>query len=176
MSRPREVYPSVFTFRVPRDECTSLLQLITACRARTRGAPAPNSMNKYGLTLSGAEARERMAELQRWYVEPIVHGHYEGVRLKANPYAFIVDYEMDKQRALAAHDDSSDVTLNLCLGTKWESGELVFYDKAGKKPVFTLEHRVGQAIVHRGKHIHRAKPITAGARTNLILWCAARKK
>jgi hypothetical protein len=35
---------------------------------------------------------------------------------------------------------------------------------------FVFDHRVGQAILHLGKHRHAARPITSGHRFNLILW------
>ncbi len=95
--------------------------------------------------------------------------------MKKHPYAFTISYESRKQRSLAAHCDTSDVTLNACLGSDWEGGDLVFYDDR-ERPIYQLEHRVGQVVVHRGNHVHRAKPITAGKRVNLVLWCAARKR
>ena len=37
------------------------------------------------------------------------------------------------------------------------------------------EHRVGTALLHLGKHPHGARAITEGERTNLILWCRAKR-
>jgi len=172
----REVTPGVYVFGVSPDAVRALKTSIYAYREANAGRTyAPNSMNKYGLILSGGKMRDTVQELQWIYIEDLAADYYD-LKLKVNPYAFLVDYEMNKQRSLAAHFDSSDVTMNLCLEQKSFGGELVFYDRAGKKPVCEIKHRVGQAIIHRGSHVHRAKPITEGRRTNLILWCQAKKR
>ena len=172
-----EPFPDIFVFRVPLRECRELRNRIASYREEHPRSPAPNSMNKYGLILSAAHAQWWIQLIQAKYITPIAAEHYPEInRLQKNPYAFVVDYEMDKQRSLAAHNDSANVTLNLCLEQKSGGGELVFYNKAGNRPKFSIEHRVGQAIVHRASHVHRAKPITSGFRSNLILWCAAGRR
>lgn len=40
----------------------------------------------------------------------------------------------------------------------------------------TVKHALGRMYIHRGKHLHKAKPITSGSRMNLILWCKAKMK
>jgi predicted 2-oxoglutarate/Fe(II)-dependent dioxygenase YbiX len=173
--RVREVHSGIFVFPVfTRVECKALLARVE--KQRGQDTP-PNTMNRYGAAL-GSDLRGLLTRLVQRHVAPIAARHYpEFPRgLRKHPYGFVVDYDVGKQRSLASHCDSSDVTLNVCLGHSWEGGELLFYDADGhKRPDFSLVHKVGQAILHRGSHAHRAAPITRGSRSNLILWCDARK-
>ena len=41
-------------------------------------------------------------------------------------HGFIVEYALDKDVKLDFHVDDSEVTMNLCLGTEFEGGELYF--------------------------------------------------
>ena len=77
---------------------------------------------------------------------------------------------------------ASDVTLNVCLGADFEGGELHLEGVRCARCMQTFprpEERIdvvqrpGWAILHRGKHRHRARLITAGARRNLIVWCTS---
>lgn len=136
-----------------------------------RSAPgAPNSMNKYGRVLN-AEARGWASLLVERCVAPLARAEWALV-LRKRPYAFMVDYSTSSQRSLRAHVDASDVTMNLCLGTKFSGGELVLLPEDGKKIV--VEQRPGVALVHRGSLEHRAAPLKSGERTNLVLWCTKR--
>ena len=85
-----------------------------------------------------------------------------------------------KDTELSFHVDSSDVTLNVCLGRAFEGGGLFFrgvrcraHQQTGAAPAeqVSFAHRTGVALLHRGHHRHGAHPITSGARHNLILWC-----
>lgn len=165
-----ERYPGVYQFELfTPAECDAILEQVEPLR---KNAPAPNSMNKYGVTLTGQLFRQMGKSLVRRIVQTLAMYEYREINtLKKYPYAFVVDYDMKMQRSLAAHHDSAHVTLNVCLGHKWKGGELVFYDESGNKPVFEIEHSVGWAIVHRASHVHRAKPLKNGKRSNLILWC-----
>lgn len=40
---------------------------------------------------------------------------------------------------------------------------------------FVYRNKIGQAVIHRGDHEHRALPITGGQRINLVVWCEARR-
>jgi len=166
-----EVHPDVFVRRLfSSRECAEWLDEI-AKQPRDR-REAPNSMNKYGVVLGGS-MRVYLAGLVWDYVCPVAEKHYPDIRsLKKHPYAFSIDYSVKTQKSLASHHDSSDVTLNVCLGKKFTGGDLVF--SSGRKR-FVLKHEVGQAVIHRGSHVHRAMPLLSGERTNLILWCAQRK-
>lgn len=148
-----------------RLDCACLLKEIKALPDQADG---PNSMNKYGKVLTGLP--QLVAKQLVQIIEPASIALYNKT-LKKDPYAFIVEYHDGTQKSLAKHFDSSDVTLNLCLGGDFTGGDLVFYKN--DKPIYTVKHKIGQAILHRGETIHRAKPIKSGWRTNLILWCKA---
>lgn len=139
----------------------------------------PNSMNKYGKILGG-KARWWLAEMQADYISPVAEAHFADLKpLKKYPYAFTVEYDVKKQRSLAAHFDSSSVTLNLCLAGDFEGGDVVFYgDGVGgsERRRHVVQNKVGYGIVHRGAHVHRATKLTKGTRTNLIFWCAEKKR
>lgn len=165
-----EVHPDIFVKRLfSQAECERWLKRI-AEQPRDR-REAPNSMNKYGIVLGGS-LRPALADLVQYVVSPKAVWYPDIRPLKKHPYAFSIDYSVKTQKSLAAHHDSSDVTLNVCLGKKFTGGDLVF--GSGRKR-FVLKHEVGQAVIHRGSHVHRAMPLLSGERTNLILWCAQRK-
>lgn len=161
------VYPGILVSQLfSRDVCEEWLRDIAA--ARNGFGSAPNSINKYGVVLAKSPHLRDLVFLVQRHAESAFP---EFRRLRKDPYAFAVDYSMKTQRSLAAHTDTSDVTLNVCLTSGFTGGDLVFGE--GRKR-FVLKHKLGQAIIHRGAHIHRAMPLTSGTRTNLILWCAQR--
>lgn len=168
-----EVYEGVFAFDLfTPAQCDALKRKI----AKQHDGKPPNSMNKYGAVLGG-ELRPLLARIVEKWIAPIAKAHYPEIRpLKKHPYAFSVEYEVGKQKSLAKHVDSSDVTLNICLDFEYafSGGNVVFYE--GRKQAFTYQHCWGRAIIHRGSFVHRAEPLTDGSRTNLILWCAQRAK
>lgn len=124
---------------------------------------APNSMNRYGRVLTGTWQRW-IDKLVATKIAPMAKRCYGLALAKRGHYAFTVHYEPKRQASLSAHYDSSDVTLNVCLGTRFSGGAVVF----GK---ITVEHAVGRAIVHSGKTTHRATKLRSGKRVNLIVWC-----
>eukprot|EP00698_Gefionella_okellyi_P025034 TRINITY_DN9036_c0_g1_i1.p1 TRINITY_DN9036_c0_g1~~TRINITY_DN9036_c0_g1_i1.p1 ORF type:complete len:460 (+),score=63.92 TRINITY_DN9036_c0_g1_i1:83-1462(+) len=110
--------------------------------------------------------------------------------------AFVVKYSEKQSHAL--HEDSSDLTLNVCLGSRFKGGSLavanhplsVRYFAAALprhlsssstteelekfytlKDIFNqLKFVPGEAFLHDGRHPHAATPITEGTRFNLIMW------
>jgi len=190
----KQVHPSVYVFDARRPSlCQDLLEL----SAKVEKA-APNSMNHYGTVLHDPGARPKtkrgepqstltwwLRKMVRVFVQPIATAHYKDFKALQTPYAFTVEYS-SKQRALAPHIDApSAVTLNVCLGGDFDGGALVFSGRRCKRheldpvrdeEIYEVPQKIGQAIVHLGHHQHRARQITRGTRTNLILWCSAKRR
>ena len=133
-------------------------------------ADQPNGLNRYGARLADVGLTSLADHLLNEVVKPLAKRFFPAEKL-AEQYGFIVDYEQGKQRGLVTHYDASDVTLNVCLGRKFEGGTLVFSD-----PTVELDHKIGQAVLHHGTRLHRAKPLESGQRSNLILWCRRKRK
>jgi hypothetical protein len=165
--RPKAIAEDVYGFKLfTREAAKQALGYFVA-----HSTPeSPNSMNKYGRGLD-REAREYVSELVEEYVAPIALGFY-GIRLRKNPYAFLVDYSVETQKGLRWHVDSSDVTLNVCLGTVFKGGDLALAGVGVDGERLHVTQEIGRAIVHRGSLEHSATPLVAGHRTNLILWCS----
>lgn len=168
----------VFTFDLLRPEfCRELLDEAEAYQtwAEANGVELsrPNSMNNYGLLLNDIGMRDWLTAVMRKFVAPLSSLYYDEIGPLRSHYGFLVDYEVGKQRSLAEHYDTSDVTLNVCLGRpRFVGGEVVFNTKFGK---IAIPHKIGRAIVHKGKLLHRATPIQSGARSNLIVWYSTKK-
>lgn len=161
----------VYTFDLLTPAGCSMLLDETAAFEKWKGKRvAPNSMNKYGMTLDEIGLDAWLDRLMSKWVATLTRTWFPEIGPLKEHYGFIVDYAADKQRSLAEHFDSSDVTLNVCLGRKWTGGKLVFRGPRGGK--IEIAHRPGRAIIHRGKHLHKALPVTSGSRSNLILWCS----
>jgi predicted 2-oxoglutarate/Fe(II)-dependent dioxygenase YbiX len=68
-----------------------------------------------------------------------------------------------------------EVTLNVCLGDKFDGGNLHFWGLRGEhvggnKLLGEYQPEVGRAVIHSGRHLHEVTPITAGDRFALIQW------
>lgn len=162
-----EVCPGVYVFDAfTKDFCRKLL-----AQVERHEPEAPNSMNKYGLVLRDAGYGRLCEHLLESVVKPLTRRFYPGVGELRKYHGFIVSYDPEKQGSLDLHEDSSSVTLNVCLGRKFTGGKLLFYDDGGEE-VACIGHKVGQAVLHLGERQHEAKPIRSGTRTNLILWCS----
>lgn len=151
------------------------------CQQNELAVHRPNSMNQYGAILDDFGFERVLNELTRQYMNPLcaaVYPHIGGTL--DSHHAFIVEYEIGKDTKLDFHVDDSEFTLNLCLGRRFEGGNLFFggvrcptHQTSGILPEeqFEFAHRVGQALIHVGRHRHQAHAITSGQRSNLILWC-----
>jgi len=146
----------------------------------------PNTMNRHGAIVDDFGLEPMMDAIMRECVQPLarVAGYADvlgGEALLRSHHAFVVSYALGKDIDLKFHVDSSDVTLNVCLGrTPFEGGALFFrgvrcpkHQQGPSRSEENVEyvHTPGTAIMHRGHHRHGARAITAGERHNLILWC-----
>eukprot|EP00602_Paraphysomonas_sp_CaronLab_P007457 CAMPEP_0185019218 /NCGR_PEP_ID=MMETSP1103-20130426/1856_1 /TAXON_ID=36769 /ORGANISM="Paraphysomonas bandaiensis, Strain Caron Lab Isolate" /LENGTH=331 /DNA_ID=CAMNT_0027549417 /DNA_START=177 /DNA_END=1172 /DNA_ORIENTATION=+ len=93
-----------------------------------------------------------------------------------------------RRSGLVTHTDDSEVTLNVALvpGTSYRGGDLVFRgmrtDGCKTSDTNIKEHfrfrpeRIGQALVHLGRHIHEVEELTGGReRYNAIFWFRSSK-
>lgn len=110
-----------------------------------------------------------LEEMWKWVVDTIIS------KLVWNKYkytykdiniSFVVKYDMDGQRELNKHHDSSTFTVNLCLNTDFEGGGCYFI----KDNVKCINKDIGSIILHPGKltHYHEGLPITSGKRFILV--------
>jgi hypothetical protein len=101
----------------------------------------------------------------------------------AQSHVFIVKYKFGDEVKLNLHRDISDMTLNISLGIEFTGGTLKFLgwgqrfltgsaDEAtrSRSKFFEHDHTVGTALLHSGRHPHKAEEITSGERWNLIVW------
>lgn len=161
-----EIAQGVFVFdAMPPSYCERLRKDLA-----TFPSVAPNSMNRYGLVLADAGYGALCETLLVDVVNPLARRFYPSFGPLTKYHGFTVNYSA-KQRNLDAHHDDCDVTLNICLGGDFKGGKLAFYDD-DDNIVATLDHVVGQAVLHPGSYSHAAQNIRSGTRTNLILWCS----
>ena len=180
----------LYSLRLVTDEyCTMLLEetehFEAWCSEVGVALHRPNTMNNHGAILDDFGMDRAMDALMTTCVQPLASAagfaDVGGDELVSH-HAFLVAYALGKDLDLKFHVDSSDVTLNVCLGRAFEGGELFFrgvrcraHQQTGAADEESVEytHRPGVAVLHRGHHRHGAHAITSGERCNLILWCRA---
>ncbi|BBN15797.1 hypothetical protein MPTK1_7g00930 [Marchantia polymorpha subsp. ruderalis] len=179
--------PGVYTFNMlDATFCSMMLEEVEhfenwALEAKVK-VMRPNTMNNYGAVLDDIGMEGMLNELMINFINPmaaVLFANVGGSSLDTH-HGFVVEYSMDRDLDLGFHVDDSEVTLNVCLGKDFDGGELFFrgvrcdkHVNGESRPEEVLEysHVPGRAILHAGRHRHGAKAITAGQRTNLILWC-----
>jgi hypothetical protein len=165
----RELAKDLYRSRVLSvDGAEEVLKAVDALRQKRSGAP--NTMNHYGVDLSGASMKGTLRNLTS-IVQSVAPE-----RLRLDPVAFAVDYTPKTQASLAKHVDASTWTLNLCLGRVFTGGALrfFFFEKPNGTRILTIEQEPGFALIHRGSLPHRAMSLRSGSRTNVVLWCRER--
>lgn len=142
----------------------------------------PNTMNKYGAVLDDFGLEAMLDKLMDEFVCPISRVFFPEVGGSSldSHHGFVVEYGKDRDVELGFHVDDSEVTLNVCLGKQFSGGQLFFrgircdkHVNTSTQPeeVFDYSHVPGQAVLHRGRHRHGARPTLTGHRINLLLWC-----
>lgn len=140
----------------------------------------PNSMNRYGLVLNEKlKLHNAMKTFVANFIGPLAQmlfPQFVGAGDCDAFHAFTVRYMHGEDRALSLHRDTSIATLNVNINNpedQFEGTQLYFYN-LGKPPTPENRHEVafvaGKALIHLGDQMHEATPITAGERTNLIVW------
>jgi len=151
----------------------------------TSGIPLrrPNGMNRYGAILSDLGFQKGLLEpIMSCVMLPfarVLWPTWVTQQDCADMYGFVVTYEVGGDLSLAEHSDTSNVTLNACLGSQFTGGDLYFKgvrftDSEDDKRELLVSHTPGKAVIHLGGHVHGAHPITSGKRSNLILWATGK--
>ncbi|KAK3514677.1 hypothetical protein QTP70_021762 [Hemibagrus guttatus] len=123
-----------------------------------------------------------IAPLRELYLKPISSLLYPdcGGKWLDSHKAFAVKYTLNEDLELSYHYDNAEVTLNVSLGKDFADGNLYFGDMRqvplSETECVEVEHRVSEAVLHRGQHMHGALPITSGCRWNLVLWMRASRQ
>lgn len=142
----------------------------------------PNSMNRDGLVLDEVGFESLLDDLLERVAAPLgraLFAHVGGDSLDHH-HGFTVAYAPERDRDLALHVDDAEVTLNVCLGEGFTGGALRVLGHrcvahagtpADEGEEAAVPHATGIALVHAGALRHLAEPVTAGRRSNLVVWC-----
>ena len=101
-------------------------------------------------------------------VYEIVWEHWNPCHMWGLRDAFIIKYEMDKQRELRLHNDASLVTGSIKLNDDYEGGVLEF----PRQKVNNKDIPVGKCILFSGQvtHGHSSSLLTKGTKYSLTIW------
>lgn len=182
-----EPSPGVYTFEMLQPQfCELLLAEVENFERWVQEAKfrimRPNTMNKHGAVLDDFGLESMLDKLMENFIRPIstvLFPEVGGSTLDSH-HGFVVEYGKDKDVDLGFHVDDSEVTLNVCLGKNFSGGELFFRgircdkhvnSETQSEEILDYSHVPGQAVLHRGRHRHGARPTTSGHRINLLLWC-----
>lgn len=173
----KETSTCIYSFSIFNETfCKQLIEEVENFEHSGLPVSRPNSMNNYGVILDEIGFKPFFDRLTSEYIVPFTTHLYpsdSGATLDSH-HAFIVQYKITEDLDLDFHYDSSEVTLNLCLGKQFEGGSLYFSgllkDPSTHKENFEFHHIPGRALLHIGKHRHGANCIKSGERYNLIVW------
>ena len=101
-------------------------------------------------------------------IYPIVHEFWNPCHMWGMRDAFLIKYEMDKQRDLPLHNDASLVTGSVKLNDDYEGGVLEF----PRQKLSNKDIPIGKCILFPGQvtHGHLSTPITKGTKYSLTIW------
>lgn len=179
-----EAAPRVYRFPVfTQDFCKDLVEELEHFEHSEAPKGRPNTMNNYGILLNELGFDEGLAApLRDLYLNPVSSLLYPdcGGNWLDSHKAFAVKYTLNQDLELGYHYDNAEVTLNVSLGKEFTDGNLYFGDMRqvplSETECVEVEHRVSEAVLHRGQHMHGALPITSGCRWNLVLWMRASRQ
>ena len=174
-SGPRKLADGTFALPVLSARfCELLCAELAAVRASGLPLGRPNSMNTDGVLLDELGLAEALiAPLVRDWLEPLcarlpsIAAAHSGLD---HHKAFVVRYRLGEDEQLSPHFDNAEVTLNVNLGHAFSGGELAFEGAAGGPQLFHAWGEVGHGVLHLGRRVHAALPITDGERENLVVW------
>ena len=101
-------------------------------------------------------------------IYPIVHEFWNPCHMWGMRDAFLIKYEMDKQRDLPLHNDASLVTGSVKLNDDYEGGVLEF----PRQKLSNKDIPIGKCILFPGQvtHGHLSTSITKGTKYSLTIW------
>ena len=111
---------------------------------------------------------DELEEHWNTHIYPIVHDFWNPCHMWGMRDAFLIKYEMDKQRDLPLHNDASLVTGSVKLNDDYEGGVLEFpRQKFSNKDI-----PIGKCILFPGQvtHGHLSTSITKGTKYSLTIW------
>jgi hypothetical protein len=188
-SHVQAMHPGIFAFDMfTKSFCASFIEEVALYESSALPRRRPNTMNNYGLILNDIGMYGLMSALMEAYLVPLVQVLFaeEPVAYGLDHHhSFIVQYQRSAvvaanstatdvhgvkpptvelpagDKGLDMHHDSSEVTVNVCLGKEgFQGGGLRFCGLAGtggyRKLQYTLQHVLGRAVVHLGRHRHGA--------------------
>ena len=102
------------------------------------------------------------------YIYPIVYEFWTPCHMWGMRDAFLIKYEMEKQRDLPLHNDASLVTGSVKLNDDYEGGVLEF----PRQKLSNKDIPIGKCILFPGQvtHGHLSTPITKGTKYSLTIW------
>ena len=102
------------------------------------------------------------------HIYPIVSEFWNPCHMWGMRDAFLIKYEMDKQRDLPLHNDASLVTGSVKLNDDYEGGVLEF----PRQKLSNKDIPIGKCILFPGQvtHGHLSTPITEGTKYSLTIW------
>lgn len=153
--------------------CRMLCEELAELRASGLPLGRPNSMSTDGVQLDELGlSRSLIDPLIKEYLEPLcatLPAMAPFARGLDRHKAFVVRYRLGQDEHLCSHFDNAEVTLNVNLGHRFSGGELAFQN-APTGDLFYEWGDVGHAVLHLGRQVHAALPITEGVRENLVIW------
>ena len=111
---------------------------------------------------------EELEEHWNTNIYPIVHEFWNPCHMWGMRDAFLIKYEMEKQRDLPLHNDASLVTGSVKLNDDYEGGVLEF----PRQKLSNKDIPIGKCILFPGQvtHGHLSTPITKGTKYSLTIW------
>jgi len=170
---PKEILDGVYSsFLLDSTTCDIILDELEHFKNSGMPHSKPNSMNKHGVILHEM-GLDSLVNLIKKNIEQVAKDFFPELvgesGLDSNK-SFTVEYDASADhfdKDLATHFDNAEVTLNISLTDDHEEGELYFIKDDKVLPV---KHKKGHGILHSGRDLHGAMPVSNGRRTNLILW------
>ncbi len=117
--------------------------------------------------------QEFYSTLMETYMRPISRLLFPDIfGYDTQTFGFSIRWDPKKDVSLRAHTDASSVTLNLNLnlpGEEFSGSGVRFFDPQTRQ-ISELSFEPGTALIHHGSVPHESMPITAGERSNFVLW------